>query len=194
RLDVRIEQVAGDQEQVDLLGKGQVHGRLERGELSLALGRRLLPQIVMTGAEMNVRGMDDPEHRDAACLLAGDGWSTEESAAPARLRTDGVRAAAFVRARRPHDSPLADSTVGEHCDRYVVTVASPLTSVRRRHVRPREAVADPISQPVVSSRLIGDRMGGSLVSFITRAPLAAVAVVPTRKRSAYLRAPGGRLS
>jgi len=27
----------------------------------------------MTGAEMHVRGMDDPEHRGAACLLASDG-------------------------------------------------------------------------------------------------------------------------
>ena len=105
-----------------------------------------------------------------------------------------MRAAALVRARRPHDSPLADSNVGEPCDRYGFTVASPLTGIRLRRVRPREAVADPFSQPDVSSRLIGDRWVGALVSFITRAPLAAVAVVPTRKRSAYLRAPGGRLS
>ena len=68
------------------------------------------------------------------------------------MRTDGVRAAALVRARRPHDSPLADSTVGEHCDRYVVTVASPRTGIRKRRVRSRKPVADPFSQPVVSSR------------------------------------------
>jgi hypothetical protein len=73
RLDVRVEQVARDQEQVDLLGDGEIHGRPECRELSLALGRRLLAQVVMTGAEMHVRGMDDPEHRGAACLLASDG-------------------------------------------------------------------------------------------------------------------------
>jgi hypothetical protein len=33
-------------------------------------------------------------------------------------------AADETRARRPHDSPLAASTVGGHCDRYGVTVAS----------------------------------------------------------------------
>ena len=35
------------------------------------------------------------------------------------------RNSAMVRARRPHDSPLADSNVSGHCDRYGVTVASP---------------------------------------------------------------------
>src|SRR3954451_16292888 len=41
-----------------------------------------------------------------------------------RFGTDGMRATALARARRPHDSPLADSTVVEHCDRYGVTVAT----------------------------------------------------------------------
>ena len=66
RLDVRVEQVAGDQEEVDLLGEGEVDGRLECRELALALRRRLLAEIVVAGAEMDVRGMDDPEHRGAA--------------------------------------------------------------------------------------------------------------------------------
>ena len=66
RLDVRVEQVAGDQEEVDLLGEGKVDGRLEGRELALALGGRLLTEIVVSRAEMDVRGMDDPEHRGAA--------------------------------------------------------------------------------------------------------------------------------
>ena len=44
RLDVGVEQVAGDQEEVDLLGQGEVDGRLEGRELALALGGRLLPR------------------------------------------------------------------------------------------------------------------------------------------------------
>ena len=71
RLDVRVEQVAGDQEQVDLLGQGEVDRRLERRELALALGGRLLAEIVVPRAEMDVRGVDDPEHRAAACLPGG---------------------------------------------------------------------------------------------------------------------------
>ncbi len=70
RLDVRVEQVAGDQEQVDLLGQGEIDRGLERRELTFALGGRLLTEIVVPRAEMDVRGMDDPEHRPATCLLA----------------------------------------------------------------------------------------------------------------------------
>ena len=70
RLDVRVEQVAGDQEQVDLLAEGEVDGGLEGRELALALGGRLLAEIVVPRAEMDVRGVDDPEHRGATCLLA----------------------------------------------------------------------------------------------------------------------------
>ena len=66
RLDVRIEQVAGDQEEVDLLGQGEVDGRLEGRELALALGGRLLSEIVVSRTEMDVRGVDDPEHQVAA--------------------------------------------------------------------------------------------------------------------------------
>ena len=60
RLDVAIEQVAGDQEQIDLLGNGKIHRGGERRELPLALGARLIPEIVMASAEVNICGMDDP--------------------------------------------------------------------------------------------------------------------------------------
>ena len=60
RLDVGVEEVAGDQEEVDLLGEGQVDGRAERGELALALGGRLVPEVVVARAEMDVGGVDDP--------------------------------------------------------------------------------------------------------------------------------------
>ena len=62
RLDVRVEQVAGDQEEVDLLGEGEVDGGLERRELALPLGGGLLAEIVVTRAEMDVCGVDEPQH------------------------------------------------------------------------------------------------------------------------------------
>ena len=79
RLDVRVEQVAGDQEEVDLLGQGKVDGRLEGRELALALGGRLLSEIVVSRTEMDVRGVDDPEHRVAAFASSRSRMATEES-------------------------------------------------------------------------------------------------------------------
>ena len=46
--------------EVDLLGQREVDGGGEGGELALALGARLLAEVVVAGAEMDVRGMDDP--------------------------------------------------------------------------------------------------------------------------------------
>ena len=55
-----VEQVASDQYEIDLLGEGQVDGRDESGELPFALGARLLAEVVMARAEMDVSGVDDP--------------------------------------------------------------------------------------------------------------------------------------
>ena len=60
RLDVAVEQVAGDQDEVDLLGQRQVDGGGEGGELALALGAGLLTEVVVARAEVDVRGVDDP--------------------------------------------------------------------------------------------------------------------------------------
>ena len=60
RLDVGVEQVAGDEDQVHLLGEGQVDRGHEGRELALALGGRLLTEVVVARAEMDVRGVDDP--------------------------------------------------------------------------------------------------------------------------------------
>ena len=64
----RRDLAAGDpgEEDVGLLGQGKVDRRLEGRELALALGSRLLSEIVVPRAEMDVRGVDDPEHRVAA--------------------------------------------------------------------------------------------------------------------------------
>ena len=60
RLDVGVEEVARDEQEVDLFGERQVDGRLEGGELPLALGGRLFAEVVVARAEMDVCGVDDP--------------------------------------------------------------------------------------------------------------------------------------
>ena len=59
RLDIAVEEVAGDQDQVDLLRDGEIDRGDECGELAFSLGAGLLAEVVMAGAEMDVRGMDD---------------------------------------------------------------------------------------------------------------------------------------
>ena len=59
-LDVRIEQVARDQEQVHLLDEREIDGSRERRELALALRGRLLAHVVVARTEVHVCGMDDP--------------------------------------------------------------------------------------------------------------------------------------
>ena len=66
--------------------EGEVDGRLEGGELAFPLSRGLLTEIVVACAEMHVRRVDDPEHRDAASLLAVHRGAVQ---AEARSRTAG---------------------------------------------------------------------------------------------------------
>ena len=87
-LDVRVEQVAGDQEQVHLLGERQVDRGLERRELSLSLRGSLLPKVVMACPEVDVCGVDQPQHpvvRLASLAVTGPDdtrWSMDASEAP----------------------------------------------------------------------------------------------------------------
>jgi hypothetical protein len=69
------------------------------------LGRRLFPEVVVTGPEVDVRGMDDPEHRAEAGLQAIVADGVSAMADPQVAGSPG----GMARARRPHDSPLADS-------------------------------------------------------------------------------------
>jgi hypothetical protein len=98
RLGVRIEQVAGDEEDVDLLRDRQVNRGLECGELPLALGRRGLAEVIMAGAEVDVRGVKQSEHPVAAGLPVPFG--SEQRGEVDRPRCPRP-AADFVRARRP---------------------------------------------------------------------------------------------
>ncbi len=99
RLDVRVEQVAGDQEEVDLLGQGKVDGRLEGRELALALGGRLLSEIVVSRTEMDVRGVDDPEHRVAAFASSRSRMAEESPRRP------GCRIARAIRGDGASEAP-----------------------------------------------------------------------------------------
>ncbi len=58
RLGIGVEQVAGDQDDVDLLRDRQVDRRAEGGELPLALCGRLLAHVGVTRAEMDVGGVE----------------------------------------------------------------------------------------------------------------------------------------
>jgi hypothetical protein len=69
-LGVGIEQVARDEEEVELLLDREVDGGLEGGELALALRSRGVAQIGVTSAEVDVRGMEQSEHPVGAGLLS----------------------------------------------------------------------------------------------------------------------------
>jgi hypothetical protein len=69
-LGVGVEEVAGDDEQVELLADREIDRGLEGGELALALGRRGIPQVGVTSAEMDVRGVEQSEHPGAIALLS----------------------------------------------------------------------------------------------------------------------------
>ena len=62
RLRVRVEQVAGDQQGVDLLLEGEVDGGTERDELALALGGGLVAQVGVAGAQVDVGRVEQAQH------------------------------------------------------------------------------------------------------------------------------------
>ena len=62
RLDVRVEEIPGDEDEVDLLGDGQVDGRAERRELALALRGGLFAEVRVAGTEVNVGRVEHSEH------------------------------------------------------------------------------------------------------------------------------------
>ena len=60
RLDVRVEEVAGDEEQIHLLDEREIDRTGERRELSFTLRGGLLAEIVVSRAQVDVSGVDDP--------------------------------------------------------------------------------------------------------------------------------------
>ena len=62
RLRVRVEEVADDQQRVDLLLEGEVDGGTERHELALALGGGLVAQVGVAGTQVDVGRMEQAQH------------------------------------------------------------------------------------------------------------------------------------
>ncbi len=87
-LDVRVEQVAGDEEQVHLLGQREVDRGLERRELALALRGGRLAEIRVARAEVDVRGVQQSQH--GVCrlpsLVTVPGPASRAGPASGRLR------------------------------------------------------------------------------------------------------------
>src|SRR5207245_2241344 len=61
-LRVRVEEIAGDEDHVDLLDDRQIDRSLECGELPFALRGGLLAEIGMARAKMDVGGVEQSEH------------------------------------------------------------------------------------------------------------------------------------
>jgi hypothetical protein len=61
-LRVRVEQVTADQDQVDLLGDGQVDRPLERAELPLTLVGRGRPEIVVPSSKVHIGHVQQTRH------------------------------------------------------------------------------------------------------------------------------------
>ncbi len=139
-LDVRVEQVAGDEEQVHLLGDREVDGGAERGKLPLALGRRGLPEIRVTRAEVDVCDVQQSKHRVRLPSLVvrpvigpevGKPNRVPQAAAPAPRSRDLARSRA-ARAgpvapgtrhafRAPPSLPARIPSLAAHCDISGVT-------------------------------------------------------------------------
>ena len=62
RLGVRVEEVARDENEVDLLCEGQVHGGHERRELPLALGGGPFTEVRVPRPEVHVRRVEQSQH------------------------------------------------------------------------------------------------------------------------------------
>ena len=70
RLLIGVEKVAGDEDDVDLLGQREVDGSAERLELSLSLGGRRLAEVVMSSAEVDVGHVQQSRHLGGSDLRA----------------------------------------------------------------------------------------------------------------------------
>ena len=107
RLDVRIEQVARDQHEVDLLGEGEVDRRHECRELPLPLRRGPISQVRVPRPKVDVGGVEQSQHALRAPSTNAPrhpGFSLASEAPPIAPR-----------------SPAR--TVSDHCDRYVGTAS-----------------------------------------------------------------------
>jgi hypothetical protein len=125
-LGVRVEEVAGDQDDIDLLRDRQIDRRLEGRELALALGRGLVTEIGVARPQVHVGRVEELEHPVAAGLprrslperSSGTPAGVRRALPPSsrtlgqarRAASGGVAAATLgvlARARSPHLPSLA---------------------------------------------------------------------------------------
>src|SRR4029078_814354 len=100
RLGIRVEEVAGDDEEVDLLLDREIDGCLEGGALALTLRRRALAEVGVTSTQVDVRGVEQTEHPVADGLLSRRRARSDEAmwSRPGRNPSAGP---GLARARRP---------------------------------------------------------------------------------------------
>ena len=142
RLGVGIEQVAGDQDQLDALGDRDVDGSAEGRELALALLCRSRAQIMVASAEMDIRHVQEPGQCCRTSL---------------RYRSDGRRPSRacgpiVTPRRRPGADANTGATVGDRrrqaTARPVVTMAP---GARDAASRPEASRTMSRSMPAASS-------------------------------------------
>ena len=85
-LDVGVEEVAGDEDEIDPLREGEVRAGDEGCELALPLGRGLVTEVSVPGAQVDVGGMEQLGASSASSLLIRTPlWRGSASEAPPSL-------------------------------------------------------------------------------------------------------------
>jgi hypothetical protein len=140
RLGVGVEEIARDQDDVDLLGEGNVDRGLEGGELAFSLGRRLIPEVGVAGAEVHVSGVEESEHPVGLASCAVAAWATRRDGAPGTgtVLHPGDPAPSEA---APDCSPAASTVRGIVPDDRVVAACGPFG--RGHPVVARESVRQP---------------------------------------------------
>ena len=134
RLRVRVEEIASDQEQIDLLRQGQIDRRTEGIELTLSLSGGLLAHVGVASAKVDICGVQESKHPRAHLPCR------RLASCPDRNAVDGDPVLGPPPVRRERGAPmpsLADPRFGPHCDRLSGTTASFCADVELRRVSPR---------------------------------------------------------
>ena len=142
RLGVRVEQVARDEHEVDLLREGEVDRRTECVELALSLGGCAIAEVRMASAEMDVGQMQQAEHSRPEPPGTDRGAIARGRLHVARRRRCGA-------SEEPPLPSLADSSLARHCDRFDVTVASRCGGDSSPSRRP---ISGPVRRPADDAR------------------------------------------
>src|SRR4029079_9303393 len=117
RLDVRVEQVARDEDEIHLLRQGKVDGRHEGRELPLPLCRGPIPEVRVPRAQVDGGGVEQSQHAlERPPQLRPDARLSPASEAPPIAPRSPARTVAGNCDRstgtlRPADGPIGDPDV-----------------------------------------------------------------------------------